>query len=193
MCVDLKATEEVYCSLFKYLGKHPGPWWLSALRLKGAADALRVNCWPDKREQHSVDAATADFYVGPIYMLLMGMAIEAALKAVLVAKNSDLVGGQEISTAIGTHHLASLWNRAGVGRVPSAQCDSLLNCLEDFVVVFGRYPVSKKASGMSKAKHASFQGQLHFDQVTRLWGRLEEHAKKTMPELFGHIVDGLTS
>jgi len=32
--------------------------------------------------------------------------------------------------------------------------------------------------------NSSFQGQLHFDQLARLWLRLENHVKKVIPELF---------
>ena len=38
--------------------------------------------------------------------------------------------------------------------------------------------------------NSSFQGQLHFDQVTRLWACLEKHAKKAVPELFKETPGG---
>ncbi len=176
--------EETCRSLFGYLGKHPGPWWLSSLRLKEAADALRDNCWPRERQHHDVDAATADFRTGPVYMLLMGMAVEAALKTILVAEDPNLVGMEKISNTIGNHRLRKLWNLTGLGKVQSQQTDSLLDRLENCLVIFGRYPVSKKAGDMEKMLNSSFQGQLHFDQVAGLWTRLEKHVKGTIPELF---------
>jgi len=189
MRADSEPTEEERRSLFEFLGKHPGPWWLSSLRLKEAAEVLRSHCWPDKRGYHDVDAATADFRVGPVYMLLMGMAIEAALKATLVSRNPNLVGPTKISNAIGNHHLRKLWDLAGLGKVPSRQRDSLLDRLENCLVVFGRYPVPKKADGMAKMWRSAFQGQLHFDQVTRLWGFLEKHMRKTNPGLFNRTME----
>lgn len=184
MRTDSSPPENTYRSLFTYLGKNPGPWWLSSLRLKEAADVLRNNCWPSERKDRDPDAATADFHIGPVYMLLMGMAVEAALKAVLVKQKPDLVGEKGISKSLTNHHLAKLWNIAGLSRVRSRQCDHLLDRLENCLVIFGRYPVSKEAGGMGKMTNSSFQGPLHFDQVTRLWGRLESHVKKVMPELF---------
>ncbi len=191
MCTDTELTEETCRSLFGYLGQNPGPWWLSSLRLKEAADTLRDNCWSKDREHHDVEAATADFRIGPVYMLLMGMALEAALKAILVAKNPDLVGQQKISKTIGNHRLRNLWNIAGLGKVHCRQEDSLLDRLENCVVIFGRYPVSRKAGDMEKIMNSSFQGQLHFGQVARLWARLEKHVKKTIPELFNETTENL--
>ncbi len=184
MCTDSRPPENTYRSLFTYLGKNPGPWWLSALRLKEAADVLRNSCWPSERKDRDSDAATADFRIGPVYMLLMGMTVEAALKAVLVKQKPSLVGEKGITNSLTNHHLAKLWNIAGLSRVRSRQDDHLLDRLENCLVIFGRYPVPRTADGMKKMMNSSFRGPLHFDQVTRLWDRLESHAKKVMPELF---------
>lgn len=185
MCMDSVLSREKCDSLFGYFGSHPGPWWLSALRLKEAADVLRDNCWPREQKRHDQETATADFRIGPVYMLLMGMAVEAALKAVLVAKTPDLVGPEKISSSIGNHHLVKLWNLAGLGRVRSRQRESLLDRMENCLVVFGRYPVPRKAGDMGKMMNSSFQGQLHFDEVAGLWTHLEKHARTIAPELFG--------
>lgn len=184
MRADSKVTKKMCHSLFRYLGKNPGTWWLSSLRLKEAADTLRNTCWLKERKHHDLDAARADFYIGPVYMLLMGMAVEAALKALLVAPKPDFVDAKGISKSLTNHHLAKLWNLAGLGRLGSRQRDSLLDRLENCVVVFGRYPVPKTPDGMEKMANSSFEGQLHFDQVARLWACLEKYVRKTIPELF---------
>jgi hypothetical protein len=145
---------------------------------------LRNNCWPNERKDHDLDAATADFRIGPVYMLLMGMSVEAALKAILVKQKPDLVDAERISASLTNHRLVGLWNRAGLSRVKSRQHDRLLDRLENCLVIFGRYPVSRTAADMQKMMNSSFQGPLHFDQVAQLWARLERHAKKMMPELF---------
>lgn len=189
MHTDSELSKETCHSLFGYLGKYPGPWWLSSLRLKEAADALRINCWPDKREHHDVDAATADFHIGPVYMLLMGMAVEAALKAILVAKDRDLVGEEKIDGSIGNHHPRKLWKLTGLGKIPCPQEDALLDRLENCAVIFGRYPVSRKASDMKKMTNSSFQGQLHFNHVAGLWAVVEQHAKEIVPELFNETTE----
>jgi len=114
----------------------------------------------------------------------MGMAVEAALKAVLVKQKPSLVGEKGITESLTNHHLAKLWNIAGLSRVRSRQYDHLLDRLENCLVIFGRYPVPRTADGMKKMMNSSFQGQLHFDQLARLWLRLENHVKKVIPELF---------
>lgn len=189
MHTDSELSEETCHSLFGYLGKNPGPWWFSSLKLKEAADTLHKTCWPDKRKHHDIDAATADSRIGPVYMLLMGMAVEAALKAILVAKNPHLIGNGKIDTSIANHHLRKLWDLAGLGKVHCKQEDSLLDRLENCLVIFGRYPVPRNALNMKKMLNSSFQGQLHFEQVARLWARLEKHAKKTIPDLFNEATE----
>jgi len=187
MYTDSESMQKTCDRFFLDLGKNPGTWWLSALRLKEGADTLRNACWPKERKHNDLDAAGADFRLGPVYMLLVGMAVEAALKATLVAKKPDLVDAKGISKSLTNHHLAKLWNLAGLSRLGSRHRDSLLDRLENCVVVFGRYPVSKTPDGMEKMANSSFQGQLHFDQVARLWTYLETHVRKTIPELFNQI------
>jgi len=172
-------------SLFRYLGANPGTWWLSSTRLKGAADALRDTCWPKDRKHHDLKAATADYRIGPVYMLLMGMAVEAALKAIMVAQNPKLIEQQRISKDFdfATHHLKDLWAWAGLRKVKCRQHDSLLDRLENFVVTFGRYPVSKTSRDMDTMIGSSFHGEPDFDKVTRLWVFLEKHVRKAVPTL----------
>jgi hypothetical protein len=190
MYTDSESMKKTCDRFFLDLGKNPGTWWLSALRLREAADTLRNACWPKERKHNDLDAAGADFRLGPVYMLLVGMAVEAALKATLVAKQTDLVSAEGISKSLTNHHLVKLWNLAGLGRPGSRQRDSLLDRLENCVVVFGRYPVPKRPDGMNKMMNSSFEGQLHFDQVARLWADLEKHVRKTIPELFNGTIEG---
>jgi len=184
MSTDSESMGESCNLLFSYLGENPGTWWLSSSRLKQAADTLRDNCWPEKRKHRDLKTATADFRFGPVYMLLMGMAIEAALKAVLVAEHPELIEPQGISKTLATHHLRDLWARAGLARPNSQQRDSLLGRLESFVVIFGRYPVPKSERSMDRAKGSCFHADPDFDDVTRLWVSLENQMKKALPEAF---------
>ena len=193
MCADSKTTESMYRSLFRYLGKNPGAWWLSSLRLREAADTLRNTCWPKEPRHKDLETARADFRVGPVYMLLMGMAMEAALKAILVARKPDLVDARRISKSLTNHRLADLWNRAGLGRVRSRQRNCLLDRLENCLVIFGRYPVSRTADDMERIMNSSFQGQLHFDQVAGLWACIERYVRRTIPDLFNGAGERLTT
>ncbi len=173
-------------SLFRYLGENPGAWWLSSSRLKQAADTLRDACWPKEKNHRDLNAAIADFRIGPVYMLLMGMAVEAALKAIMVSRDPRLIEQQRISKdcAFSSHHLKDLWGWAGLRKVRSRQHDSLLDRLESFVVTFGRYPVSKTKHDMITMVGSSFHREPDFDKVNRLWVFLEKRVKKAIPTLF---------
>ncbi|MEN6576458.1 MAG: hypothetical protein ABFD90_08950 [Phycisphaerales bacterium] len=182
MCKAVGLSSDTSCSSFSYLGQNPGAWRLSSLRLKEAADVLRQTGWPDERKEHDLEVATADFRLGPVYMLLIGMALEAGLKAILVAQNPALIGEQRISRDITTHRLKVLWDRV---RFPKSRAtESVLDRLERFVVAFGRYPVSKAMHDMKSMTGASFHADPDFDEVARLWASLEEQTKEVMPELF---------
>ena len=169
-------------SLFRYLGANPGTWWLSSSRLKEAADTLRDICWPKEKKHRDLNEATADFRIGPVYMLLMGMAIEDALKAIMVAKHPRLVEEEGISKRLNTHCLKNLWDESGIPKY--RQYDSLLDRLESFVVTFGRYPVSRNKQNMNTMIGSSFHGDPEFDKVIRLCVFLEKHLKKAIPTLF---------
>jgi len=186
MLTDQELDKKKCRCLFSYLGENPGTWWLSSSRLKDAADTLRDTCWPKEKKHHDLKAATADFRIGPVYMLLMGMAIEAALKTIMVSQNPQLIEQQRISKDCGfsTHHLKDLWGWSGLNRVKSRQHDSLLDRLESFVVTFGRYPVSSTKHNMNTMIGSSFHGEPDFDKVTGLWVFLEKHLKKAIPTLF---------
>jgi len=184
MLTDQELDKKRCRSLFSYLGENPGTWWLSSSRLKDAADTLQDTCWPKEKKHHDLKAATADFRIGPVYMLLMGMAIEDALKAIIVAIDGECIGDQRISKDFATHHLKDLWGWADLNKVKSRQRDSLLDRLESFVVTFGRYPVSSTKHNMNTMIGSSFHGEPDFDKVTGLWVFLEKHLKKAIPTLF---------
>lgn len=184
MLIDQESRKKICRSLFSYLGENPGTWWLSSSRLKESADTLRDTCWPKEKKHHDLNAVMADSRIGPVYMLLMGMAIEDALKAIIVAIDGECIGGQRISKDFATHHLKDLWGRAGLNKVKSRQRDSLLDRLESFVVTFGRYPVSSTRHNMNTMIGSSFHGEPDFDKVTGLWVFLEKHLKKAIPTLF---------
>ena len=114
-------------------------------------------------------------------MLLVGMAIEDALKAIIVAQNDGSIGEEAISKNIATHDLKKLWDRAGLRKAECREHDSLLDRLKNFVVTFGRYPVSKTKNNMKTMVGSSFHGDPDFDKVTRLWDFLEKHKRKAIP------------
>ncbi len=182
MFTDQKSIEENCRSLFSYLGKNPGTWWLSSSRLKEAADTLRDTCWPKEKKHHDLKTATANFRLGPVYMLLMGMAIENALKAIIVAQDDQCIQEKGLSKNFAKHGLKVLWSKAGLNKY--RQNDRLLDRLESFIVTFGRYPVSRTKCQMGTMIGSSFHGEPDFDNVNRLWVFLEKQLKQAIPTLF---------
>ena len=83
--------EQLHKESFAVLASHPLAWEITADRLKEAADSLRDAHWPTERQDRDARAAVADFQVGPVYMMLIGMAVEALVKGILVAKRPELV------------------------------------------------------------------------------------------------------
>jgi hypothetical protein len=177
MSTDEESRKKTCRSLFSYLGRNPGSWWLSSTRLKDAADALRDTCWPKEKKQHDLKAATANFRLGPVYMLLMGMAIEDALKTIIVAQDDECIRKKVLSKDFATHDLKVLWSKAGLNR---CRDERLLGRLQNFVVSFGRYPVSRTEDYMDTMMGSSFHAEPDFDKVTRLWTFLEQHATKVL-------------
>jgi len=116
-------------------------------------------------------------------MLLMGMALEAALKAVLVADRPDLITGETIPKNLAHHRLAELWSTAGLRRARGSGRYCPLERLESFLVTFGRYPISRTANGMKKLKGATFNGQIDFAHVERLFAQLAKHVEVKVPQL----------
>jgi len=182
MQADPEPRKKTCRSLFSYLGKNPGTWWLSSSRLKQAADSLRDACWPKEKKYRDLNAATADFRIGPVYMLLMGMAVEDALKAIIVVQDDECIEEEGLSNDFAKHDLRGLCSKAGLRRY--RQDDRLLDRLGSFIVTFGRYPVSRKRCQMDTMIGSSFHGEPDFDNVTRLWVFLEKQLKKAIPTLF---------
>ena len=166
---------------FGDLARDPGTWALSATRLKRAADQLRQSAWPEARRRNDVLAATADFMIGPVYMMLMGLAVENVLKAMVIAREPGNVEEQKLSTLICQHDLRRLWHRVGLRRCP--EYDRELTRLETFVVSLGRYPVTKLKRDMDRTVGAGFHGQAAFPTMDRLWVFLQREFTNLCPDI----------
>lgn len=178
---ELDDPKKVARELFDYLGKNPGTWALSAERLKKAADGLRQSAWPPERGWHDTQAATADFIIGPVYMMLMGFAVENVLKAMIIAREPENVEDQKLSKLICQHDLCRLWDCVGLTRC--AEYERELRCLETFAVSFGRYPVTKLKRDMDSMLSAGFHGEVHFPVMDRLWGFLQRKFAELSPDI----------
>ena len=149
--------------------------------LKMAADGLRQSSWPSKGEWHETDAAVADFMIGPAYMMLMGFAVEDTLKAMIIAREPEIVEEEELPKSICTHDLGKLWERVGLPRC--SEYNRLLTRLHTFIVSFGRYPVSRLKRDMDTVLDAHFYGESDFPGMERLWAFLQKKLSELCPEI----------
>jgi len=153
------------------LSVDPKTWLMSAEHLKSAADALhKSSLWPAKKEPYDQKSAVADFHYGPVYMLLAGLAIETLIKGIIVAKHPDFVRQQKLSGELTNHNLIDLYRTADL--MKSKDTDNLLLRLQNYVVIFGRYPVTKTKQDMQKLTDTLFSGQTDPDRIDRLWNFL---------------------
>jgi hypothetical protein len=166
-----KEFEKYHRDSWHSLSIDPKAWLMSAEHLKTAADALhRSSLWPAKREPYDQKYAVADFHYGPVYMLLAGLAIETLIKGIIVAKHPDFVKQQKLSGELTNHNLIDLYRTAGL--MKSKDHDDLLLRLQNYVVIFGRYPVTKTKQDMQKMIDTRFAGQTDPNRIDRLWNFL---------------------
>jgi len=146
-------------------------WLMSAEHLKTAADALhKSSLWPARGELYDQKSAVADVHYGPVYMLLAGLAIETLIKGIIIAKHPDFVKQQKLSGELTNHNLIDLYQTAGL--MKSNDHYNLLLRLQNYVVIFGRYPVTKTKQDMQKLTDTRFAGQTDPNRIDRLWNFL---------------------
>ena len=149
---------------------NPDCWMAKAETLYEAANAFREKYWPIQRKEKDAEAGCSDFQRGPVYMLLAGLAIETLIKGIMVGKNPNLVEPQKLSQELTHHNLLELYRAAGMRESNSR--NNLLLRLQNYVEIFGRYPVTKTKKEMEKMSNTRFAGQTDPERVDRLWNYL---------------------
>lgn len=164
-----KEFEEFYKKSWEQYAS-PNFWFQKAQALYDAANAVRCAFWPKQRTPRDRKAAVSDFYKGPVYMLLAGLAVETVLKGILVGQNPHLVEKQKLSKKLLGHDIKELYRRAMFPKVQFKY--ELLERLENYVKTFGRYPVTITKQNMSKMGKTRFSSQTDFGSVDQLWNFL---------------------
>ena len=160
--------EKYYRDSWHSLAIDPKAWLMSAEHLKSAADALhKSSLWPSRREPYDQKSAVADFHYGPVYMLLAGLAIETLIKGIIVARHPDFIEQQKLSGELTHHDLTELYQTAGLMIIKAH--DNLLLRLQNYVVIFGRYPVTKTRQDMQRLTDTRFAGQTDPKKIDSLW------------------------
>lgn len=169
--------------------RNPGSWIAAAERLKRASDILRETWLGDLSEMLSDlnetlrrvgagESFPAHTPVLPPAVLLAGLAIEDALKGILIARDPDRFVQPRASSpdrlvdwGSRGHDLTWLMAEADVAASPEEA--AVLRNLNDFIMWAGRYPVALRASEMTPtegAPRASFDSS-RFEVIDAIFGR----------------------
>ncbi len=167
---EKRELKKYHTKSWRSLATDPESWLISATNLKTAADAILKSLWPQKREHHDTRSAVADFYFGPVYMLLAGLAVETLIKGIIAGKNPEYIQRQKLSKELTHHNLIDLYRTAGLRENKSR--NNLLLRLQNYVENFGRYPVTKTKQDMQKMIDTRFAGQTDPVRINRLWENL---------------------
>lgn len=170
MCLsnqEHKGLIEYHQGSWTQLAKDPESWLRKAEALKNAADSARAALWPKNRKHNDTKAALADFFQGPVYMLLAGLAVETLIKGIIVAKKPKAVEKQRLSKKLTHRNLQKLYRTASL-RENNSRNDLFLR-LQNYVENFGRYPVTRTKQDMKKMLHTRFASQTDPDKIERLW------------------------
>jgi hypothetical protein len=195
---------------FEEVGRSPLSWVISGNALLSAADLayaryLRASelrnqlqiRWPATDPTAAARplspeevALLPDSQLGPVAIMLVGLALENLAKAILIGAEPGLVQGVTgILAPIKSHSLEDLIRRADV--VSSKEELIALQIVERFVVWAGRYPVPTQAvlprlarmTGGRWARHQLAPITLLWDQATRVRERLAARLMGDYPGL----------
>jgi hypothetical protein len=157
-----EASQRMFNS-FDQVATSPFIWWMQARSLMLAAYAVRdahkesfEAYWGSMpKEDGPVRLSEEQAFhlarigIGPVFPLLMGLALENMVKGILVARDSSLVSGGKLSRDLtGSHDLLALFNKVGLEL--SAEDRDLLRRLGECVLWAGRYPVPKSEDGRTR-------------------------------------------
>ena len=135
---------------FERAAQSPMTWVRSARRLKLAAEAI----WDlHKTELNKTGLnleRTGGLGLGPVCLLLAGLAIEGLAKAVIVQQQRPKIKDGRLPRWILGHRISALLRQANIKLDASEQ--QLVRRLEISVLWAGRYPVPKRAADMELGK-----------------------------------------
>ena len=169
--------EKYYKGRWVLWARDPQVWYQYAESLKTATIVLRNSLWPKDRKRFNTKAAAADLLYGPVYMLLAGHSIETLLKGIIIANHPELVEQQRLSKELTHHRLSELYKKAGLKE--NNRYNELLLRLQNYIEIFGRYPVTKEKKDMGKLTKTRFAGLTDPSRIDELWKYLFSHRLQT--------------
>ena len=158
---------------FQQAADDPGAWWLTAWKLKRAADELVLYDEIGQPVEREGSKDREKKFLWPVHRMLMGLAFENLLKGSLIAQKKHLAtNGTRLNKTFITHKLEKLLDLFDSGSF-SASSDErkLLTQLEVYVVWMGRYPMPLSADAHDLPHYGSDEAQLE----QKLWERLSNY------------------
>lgn len=155
--------------LFDTRGRFVGLWQMRARELFAAAQAV----WLAGEVNDGTRTGLHTLYRPA--QLLMGLALEVALKGLLVERDPTLVSGGKIE-ALKTHALPKLFRMANIPLKDGEEELNLTRKLSDAVEWVARYPIPGNASQLKNPKHGStdtmIRNDLDFERFEALWRKV---------------------
>jgi len=138
--------------MFREGGGDPSSWLYSAEALMRAARGLLPTMEADKRRLVDPTPATGfEAPVTPIYILLVGLAIENLVKGIYVARNPTACSSDNLPSELTKHKTIEFFERLDLS---FSQAEGhLLERIETFVLWAGRYPIPRKLDDLLPRNH----------------------------------------
>ncbi|MBN1392084.1 MAG: hypothetical protein JW947_04695 [Sedimentisphaerales bacterium] len=132
------------------MAQSPEAWRRTAIGLKRSADIIWEQWFgvfsrlEGGQKAKCTTQELGDLYLLlPSFLLLSGLAIENALKGLLISKEPSIVESKiKWKVGLGGHDLGDLFKRSGF--IPTSDEQEFLNALTQAILWTGRYPVPKE-------------------------------------------------
>jgi hypothetical protein len=167
--------------LFEVEARLPQRWLENARRLRVVADSIGPLFARDmiEAEKRPADQRIVDDLkysdVGPVYLMLVGLAIESLVKGILVHRDPRSVVEGKLSCQLLHHDLPVLFGAAQIRLDPAEK--RFVTRLKEAIMWYGRYPVPTKAQ-RRKRKPEVFVSASDPDLFDALYERIEVDLRK---------------
>jgi hypothetical protein len=178
--VDQRASIDLFRTLYERASREPLAWRMASDSLRRAARTLLPVIENDEKvlcNQQSEDNIEPP--LSPVYMLLVGLAIENLVKGICVANAPNIIENDRLGRGMRTHSILDLLARAHV--TVSQEDSELIERLEVFVNWAGRYPIpAKLGDSLPRTNSTGGFGPLNYfssrdpELLEYLMDRLEE-------------------
>jgi hypothetical protein len=141
-------TPEYWKEMYECIGKTHVFWLISAKSLKASADIIweKIEYTLYDIYGAKVSHNTEESEVESVYLMLLGMSIENALKALCIIHNAEIVSDGKLKATWGGdgHDLVQI---ASLAKFTRSEPDTqLLRNLSNYIRWAGRYPIPKHYS-----------------------------------------------